>query len=148
MPGKPRHRRTLDDGLRSRHPGNICWSKKNDNNRVIDIIVLVGTIELDTPEEVCRLLGARCRTLRLARNLSQTDLAAMTASSLSSIRRLESQGQGTLLLLARVAQALQVARQFEFFLVLPTTRIADVERLETLVARRRAGRAHPPGSRA
>lgn len=108
----------------------------------------MGTIDLDTPEEICRLLGARCRTLRLTRNLSQADLAAMTASSLSSIRRLESQGQGTLLLLARVVQALQVAQQFEPFLVLPTTRIADVERQEALVARRRAGRARPPGSRA
>jgi transcriptional regulator with XRE-family HTH domain len=104
-------------------------------------MVLVRTIDLDTPEEICGLLGSRCRTLRLARNLSQTDLAAMTSSSLSSIRRLESHGQGTLLLLARVAQALQVAQQFEPFLVLPTTRIADIERQQALILRRRAGRS-------
>lgn len=108
----------------------------------------MGTIELNTPEEICRLLGSRCRTLRLAHNLSQADLAAMTASSLSSIRRLESHGQGTLLLLARVAQALQLAQQFESFLVLPTIRIADVERQEALVARRRARKLRPPRARA
>lgn len=100
----------------------------------------MGTLDLHTPEEICGLLGDRCRALRLERNLSQAELAAMAGSSLSSIRRLEACGQGTLLLLARVAQALQVAHQFEPFLVLPAVRIADVERKAALVARRRAGR--------
>jgi len=81
--------------------------------------------------------------LRLARNLSQVELSDMTASSLSSIRRLESHGQGTLLLLVRVAQALQVAYQFEPFLILPSARIADMERDAALTARRRAGKTRP-----
>jgi len=100
----------------------------------------MGALDLQTPEEICSLLGSRCRALRLGRNLSQAELAIMTDSSLSSIRRLEARGRGTLLLLARVAQALQAAHQFESFLVLPTAiRIADVEREAALAARRRAG---------
>ncbi len=99
----------------------------------------MGTIDILTPDEICRELGGRCRRLRLARNLSQAELAAMTGSSLSSIRRLEARGQATLLLLARLAHALQVAQQFESFLVLPTVRIADAERNADLATRRRAG---------
>lgn len=100
----------------------------------------MGTIDLLSPGELCQALGARCRVLRLARNLSQAELAAMTGSSLSSIRRLEARGQGTLLLLARVAQALQAVNQFESFLVLPVVRIADAERDAALAGRRRAAR--------
>lgn len=99
----------------------------------------MGTIDLMTPEEICRELGTRCRALRLARNLGQVELAAMTGSSLSSIRRLEARGQGTLLLLARVAQALQAAHQFESFLVASSMRIADLERATAVTQRRRAG---------
>lgn len=94
-----------------------------------------------TPDELCATLGQRCRALRLARNLSQAELAAMTGSSLSSIRRLETHGQGTLLLLARMAEALRVSHQFESFLVLPVVHIADAERVAALSGRRRAGRA-------
>lgn len=99
----------------------------------------MGTIDILTPEEICRELGGRCRVLRLARNLSQAELAAMTGSSLSSIRRLESRGQSTLLLVARVAQALHMSHQFEPLFILPVTRIADAERDTALVGRRRAG---------
>lgn len=109
------------------------------NGVFIDIIDLMGTIDILTPDEICRELGGRCQRLRLARNLSQAELAAMTGSSLSSIRRLEARGQATLLLLARIAHALLVAQQFESFLVLPTVRIADAERNADLATRRRAG---------
>lgn len=94
-----------------------------------------------TPEEICKDLGRRCRVLRLARNLGQAELAAMTASSLSSIRRFEARGQGTLLLLARIAQALQVAQQFESLLTQPAVSIADLERAAASERRQRAGRA-------
>jgi|LakMenEpi03Aug12_release.lakeMendotaPanAssembly.Ray.scaffolds.fasta_scaffold594554_1 transcriptional regulator with XRE-family HTH domain len=100
----------------------------------------MGTIDLLTPDEICQELGVRCRALRLARNLNQAELAAMTGSSLSSIRRLEGHGQGTLLLLARVAQALQVTTQFESLLVQPTTSIAEMERAVATMRRQRASR--------
>lgn len=96
-------------------------------------------IDLLTPDEACSDLGARCRGLRLARNLSQAELAAMTGSSLSSIRRLEARGQGTLMLLVRIIQALQAGAQLESFLVLPTRSIADVERAVAATRRQRAG---------
>ncbi len=64
----------------------------------------------------------------------------MAGSSLSSIRRLEGRGQGTLLLLARIAQALQVTTQFESFLVQPTASIADIERAVAATRRQRASR--------
>jgi transcriptional regulator with XRE-family HTH domain len=104
----------------------------------------MGTIDILTPREICAILGQRCRALRLARNLSQVDLAAMTGSSLSSIRRFEADGQGTLLLLAQVAEALGVSQQFESFLVQPIIRIADAERAAALSARQRAGRRKRP----
>lgn len=102
-------------------------------------MVLMGTIDLLTPEELCRELGGRCRALRLARNLGQAELARMTGSSLSSIRRFETHGQGTLLLLTRIVQALQAAAEFESLLLLPTTSIADVERAAAARRRQRAG---------
>jgi transcriptional regulator with XRE-family HTH domain len=99
----------------------------------------VRAIDLLTPNEVCQEIGARCRALRLARNLSQAELAAMTGSSLSSIRRLEACGQGTLVLLVRVVQALQVGVQLESFLVQPMVSIADIERTVAATRRQRAG---------
>lgn len=49
-------------------------------------------------------------------------------TSLSSIRRLEARGQGTLELLVRVAQALHRVGHLENLLVLPVLSIADAER--------------------
>ncbi len=100
----------------------------------------MGTIDLYTPDEICILLGQRCRAQRLARNLTQADLAAMTGSSLSSIRRFESHGQATALLLVRVAQALHLVGQFESLFVAPVVSIADLERQAAGSARRRAAK--------
>lgn len=99
----------------------------------------MGTLELLTPDELCHELGARCRALRLARNLSQAELAAMAGSSLSSLRRLEACGQGTVLLLVRVVQALQAGAQLESFLAQPVASIADIERSVAATRRQRAG---------
>ncbi|MHB1360450.1 MAG: helix-turn-helix domain-containing protein [Rhodocyclaceae bacterium] len=100
----------------------------------------MGTIDILNPHEMCAELGKRCRNLRLARNLSQAELAAMTGSSLSSVRRLEARGQGTLLQLVRIAEALHVSHHFESLLMLPIVHIADVERATAVAARKRAGR--------
>lgn len=101
-------------------------------------------IELSTAEEIGQLLGQRCRALRLARNVSQAELAARAGVSLSSIRRLESGGRGTIDLLVRVAQALHVVAQFETLLTQPVITIADAEREEAVLARRRAGSPRKP----
>lgn len=81
---------------------------------------------LQTPDAICLALGERVRLLRLARNLSQLELAGMCGTSLSSVRRLEAQGQGTLKLLVRVALALN-AGGLDDLLVMPTQTIAQAQ---------------------
>lgn len=103
------------------------------------------TFTLLPSDGICADLGQRIKRLRLAQNLPQQQLAAMTQSSLSSVRRLESHGQGSLELVVRVAQALQVVEQFESLFMQPVESIAQAQR-EQSVARRQ--RARPPGSRA
>ena len=93
---------------------------------------------LQTPEAICRSLGERVRLLRLARNLSQLELAGMCGSSLSSIRRLEAQGQGTLNLLVRAALALNVIDGLDDLLVLPSQTIAQAQAAAGVQQRRRA----------
>lgn len=91
---------------------------------------------------ICGELGQRIKRLRLAQNLSQQQLADMTLASLSSVRRLEAQGQGSLEFVVRVAQALQVTAQFEPLFEATTTRsIAQMEQDAALSKRQRASNA-------
>lgn len=83
-------------------------------------------------------IGARIKRLRLRANLTQQQLAGMTGASLSSVRRLESSGQGTLELVLRMAQALHVMDQFEQLFIEPALSIAEVERNAVLMQRQRA----------
>ena len=62
----------------------------------------------------------------------------MAQSSLSSIRRLEAQGQGSLEFVVRVAQVLQAVNQFEGIFEQPLESIAQVEQLHALALRKRA----------
>jgi transcriptional regulator with XRE-family HTH domain len=108
---------------------------------------------LESPESICRTIGARGRALRLARNLSQQELALMTGVSLSSIRRFESDGQGALDLLARIAVALQATDGLEPLFELPRQTIAQAEAAAQVVRRqrarkRRAGRSTDAAERA
>ena len=88
---------------------------------------------------ICSELGERIKRLRLAQNLSQQHLADMTLASLSSVRRLEAQGQGSLEFVVRVAQALHVTTQLEPLFEAVTTRsIAQMEKDAALNKRQRA----------
>ena len=87
---------------------------------------------------MCAELGRRVKRNRLMRNLSQQELANMTLASLSSVRRLESQGQGSLLLFVRVASALQIVDQLDSLFDEPMQTIAQAEREEALALRKRA----------
>jgi transcriptional regulator with XRE-family HTH domain len=89
-------------------------------------------------EEICADLGGRIRRLRLAQNLTQQQLADMTKSSLSSIRRLEGQGQGSLELMVSVAQALQSIEHLAHLFQQPVQTIAQAEREQLLATRQRA----------
>ncbi|HEY9106839.1 MAG TPA: helix-turn-helix domain-containing protein [Roseateles sp.] len=98
-------------------------------------------IDLLPANTVCVQLGQRLRALRLLRNLSQDELAARAGSSLSSVRRLEAKGQGSLELMVRVAQALQSAEGLNSLFEMPAlTSIAQAEAQAARPARRRASR--------
>ncbi len=96
------------------------------------------TFAILPPQAICEELGERIRQLRLRGNLTQQQLAQMTGASLSSIRRLEGMGQGTLELLVRVSQALQVVTQLDGLFVPPPPSIAELERLAQAPVRQRA----------
>lgn len=110
------------------------------------------TFNLLSSEHICAALGARVRRLRLARNITQQQLAQMTQASLSSVRRLEAQGQANFDFVARVAQALQVGEQFDGLFTQPAASIAETERSLAQAQRQRArlpataprGSASPP----
>lgn len=84
------------------------------------------------------MLGERIRALRLARNLSQQELANMGGASLSTVRRLEATGQGSLQLVVQVAQALHAAQGLQTLFALPARSIAEAEAAVQLSARQRA----------
>ena len=96
-------------------------------------------------ETVARTLGERVRVLRLGRNLSQQELASMCASSLSSIRRLERFGQGTLDLVIRVAQTLRAVEPLETFLLPGVQSIAELEAKSRSLSRQRARKKRAAG---
>jgi transcriptional regulator with XRE-family HTH domain len=96
------------------------------------------TFAILPPQAICKEFGERIRQLRLRGNLTQQQLAQMTGASLSSIRRLEGAGQGTLELLVRVSQALQVITQLDGLFVPPPPSIAEMERLAVQPVRQRA----------
>lgn len=97
-------------------------------------------LSLVPPESVCQVLGERLRALRLARNISQQELAAMAGASLSSIRRLEASGQASLELLVRVAEALQVAQELDALFVHVPQTIAQAEQQAAAAQRQRASK--------
>ena len=86
---------------------------------------------------ICNELAARCKASRLQRNLTQQQLAAMVQVSLSSMRRFEAQGQGSLEMFVKITQALQVVAQLEPLLLAPDVSIADLEK-QALPMRKRA----------
>ena len=102
------------------------------------INALMRTFRLLSSQNVCADLGARLKRLRLVQNLSQQQLAQMTQSSLSSVRRLESQGQGGFEFVVRVAQALQAVDQLENLFAPSVESIAQAEREQALASRQRA----------
>ena len=93
---------------------------------------------LQSPGSICRAVGARVRQLRLAHNLSQASLAQMCGASLSSVRRLEASGQGTLELVVRAALALNATSGFEALFAPPMQSIAQAEAAARAATRQRA----------
>lgn len=95
---------------------------------------------LASATDICANLGQRCRRLRLSRNLSQQELADRVGASLSSVRRFESKGAGSLELMVRVAQALFATQQLEGLFDDSVQTIAQAEQQLVLQTRQRARR--------
>lgn len=64
------------------------------------------TYMLRSPTDIATDLAARAKALRLTRNLTQATLAERSGISLSSLKRFETQGAGSLDLVTRIAVAL------------------------------------------
>ena len=96
------------------------------------------TFSFLSSQDICATLGDRIKRLRLAQNLSQQQLAQMSQGSLSSVRRLEAQGQGSLDFVVRVAQALQAVDEFGGLFAQPIQSIAQAEAELALAQRQRA----------
>ena len=96
------------------------------------------TFIISSSTAICSELGQRCKVLRLTRNLTQKQLADMTGASLSSVRRFEVQGQGSLELFVKITQALQVVQQLEPLFSQQEASIADIEKQQAAMQRQRA----------
>lgn len=96
------------------------------------------TFKLLSSTSICANIGAQIKQCRLAKNFSQQQLADMTQSSLSSVRRVESHGQGNLEFIVRIAQALQTVDEFEGLFVPPSDSIAQIAQREMTSLRQRA----------
>ena len=92
------------------------------------IINHMRTFILSSANAICSELAARCKAVRLQRNLTQQQLASMVQVSLSSMRRFEAQGQGSLEMFVKIAQALQVVAQLEPLLLAQDVSIAELEK--------------------
>lgn len=95
-------------------------------------------LDLQSPAAICAMVGERIRALRLAQNFSQNELAQMCGVSLSTVRRLEADGQGSMQLVVQVAQALHATQGLEQLFALPTRSIAEAEAAVRLATRQRA----------
>ena len=96
------------------------------------------TFIISSATSICAELGDRCKLIRLSRNLTQQQLADMVTASLSSVRRFESQGQGSLEMFVKITQALQVVQQLEPLFAQQETSIAELEKQQAVQQRKRA----------
>lgn len=92
---------------------------------------------------ICSEIGARSKALRLARNLTQVQLAAMLEVSLSSLRRFEANGQGSLDMVVKIAQALHVTQDLEPLFLPSQESIAQLEQWEKASGKALRKRASP-----
>jgi transcriptional regulator with XRE-family HTH domain len=65
-----------------------------------------------SPAELCEAVGRRAKERRLALGLRQIDLATQAGIPLTTLKRFENHGDGSLETVARVAFALRAEREF------------------------------------
>jgi transcriptional regulator with XRE-family HTH domain len=90
-----------------------------------------------SPEVVAAALGERLEQIRLARNISQADLAEEAGVSRSTVARLARPGQGISLdSFIRIMQALDLAHHLQA--LLPDPSVRPLDRVKLHAERRRA----------
>ena len=96
-------------------------------------------LKLQSAQEICQQLAARCRTLRLAANVGQRELAARAGVSFGTVRRFERGESVSLENFVRILEALGHAGEMSSILEHdPGMSIARREQLEHAKRRRRA----------
>ena len=95
---------------------------------------------LSTCSEILQALGTRLREQRLARSLTQRELAQMAGLSLGALRKLETNGQCSLETVVRVVQALGLLHTLDDLFVLKRQSIAQMEQAYLVSRRQRAPR--------
>ncbi len=91
-----------------------------------------------TPEELQTVMGERLRSLRLSRNLAQSELANKAGLSLRALHNLEAGAGSTIESLVRVLKALNAANAIE--LLAPQPQVSPLMLLKQGHQPRRAGR--------
>ena len=98
-----------------------------------------------TAPELIRELGQRLRTQRLAKSVTQQELAVRAGVSVGAIKKLEATGLTTMETYVRAVQALGLVDELADFMTLrPTTSIAAMEKAQ---AAQRQRVRHPAARR-
>ncbi|MDE2483451.1 MAG: helix-turn-helix transcriptional regulator [bacterium] len=85
----------------------------------------MAAIRSFSPRQALAGIGARLQQLRVARRISQHDLALAAGISARTLRRLEAAGDARLETLVRVAFALRIESQLDALFAVEETRSLD-----------------------
>ena len=99
---------------------------------------------LASATEICKQIGQRLRTQRLALLWTQAELAARTGVSTGTVRTLETTGLSSTDTLVRVALSLGLAERLQSLFVLPVQSIAQMEQMEQMDRAEGAPRKRAP----
>ncbi|HZY96141.1 MAG TPA: helix-turn-helix transcriptional regulator [Candidatus Cybelea sp.] len=67
---------------------------------------------ISSPIEICEAAGRRAKERRLALGLRQIDLASQAGIPITTVKRFENRGKGSLETVARIAYALRAENEF------------------------------------
>lgn len=83
-----------------------------------------------SPDEVCKVLGARLKAQRLAQSITQVELAARAGVSAGTVKNLESKGQSSMESVVRVGLVLGLTEDLQTLFTLKLKSIAQMEQAE------------------
>ena len=109
---------------------------------------IMMTLMTAIPSEMPRVLAARAKALRVARRLTQEEIAARAGLKLSTLRLFERSGQISLLRLLALAHVLGALNEFENLFPPPAARtMAELEQLSERQSRKYGRRTRTPSGR-